>query len=68
MAVVDETITWEMFERTQEQKAIESQEHMARYVAMREKHGYSQEERSEMRAQFGDEEVVDVFTGKQVTL
>ena len=68
MAVVDGTITWEMFERTQEQKAIETQEFLGRYQAMREKHGYSQEEKAEMRSEFGDEEVIDVFTGKEVAL
>jgi hypothetical protein len=68
MAVVDGTITWEMFERTQEQKASETQEFLGRYQAMREKYGYSQEEKAEMSNEFGDEEVVDVFTGKQVAL
>ena len=33
---------------------------------MREKHGYSEEEQMEMRAEFGVEEVVDVFTGKVI--
>ena len=36
------------------------------YVARRQKYGYSDEEKFEMRAAFGDEEVVDVFTGKKV--
>ena len=67
MAVVDGTITWEMFERTQKQNSIETQEFLGRYQAMREKHGYSEEEQMEMRAEFGDEEVVDVFTGKVIS-
>ena len=36
------------------------------YVARRQKYGYSDEEKFEMRAACGDEEVVDVFTGKKV--
>lgn len=68
MAVVDGTITWEMFERSTKQNSIETQEFLGRYQAMREKHGYSEEEQMEMRAEFGDEEVVDVFTGKVVSL
>ena len=67
MAVVDGTITWEMFERTQEQKDIETQEFFGRYRAQREKYGYSEEEKAEMRAEFGDEEAVDVFTGKVIS-
>lgn len=42
-------------------KAIES------YVANRQKYGYSDEERFEMRAAFGGEEVVDIFTGEVVS-
>ena len=38
------------------------------YVANRKKHGYSDEEKFEMRAAFGNEEVVDIFTGKTITL
>jgi hypothetical protein len=36
------------------------------YVARRQKYGYSDEEKFEMRAAFGDEEVVDIFTGEVV--
>lgn len=38
------------------------------YVARRQKYGYSDEEKFEMRAAFGDEEVVDVFTGETINL
>lgn len=38
------------------------------YVARRQKYGYSDEEKFEMRAAFGDEEVVDIFTGQTITL
>ena len=67
MAVVDGTITWEMFERSTKQNSIETTEFIKRYQAMREKHGYSEEEQMEMRCEFGDEEVVDVFTGKVIS-
>ena len=67
MAVVDGTITWEMFERSTKQSSIETTEFLTRYQAMREKHGYSEEEQMEMRCEFGDEEVVDVFTGKVIS-
>ena len=36
------------------------------YVANRKKYGYSDEEKFEMRAAFGDEEVVDMFTGLKI--
>ena len=68
MAVVDGTITWEMFERSTKQNSIETREYFAQYTAMREKRGYSEEEQMEMKAAFGDEEVVDFITGKVVAL
>lgn len=37
------------------------------YVARRQKYGYTDEEKFEMRAAFGDEEVVDMFTGLKVS-
>ena len=36
------------------------------YVQMRKTHGYSDEEMFEMQAAFGNEEVVDIFTGELV--
>jgi glycosyltransferase involved in cell wall biosynthesis len=39
---------------------------IAQYVANRQKYGYSDEEKFEMMAAFGGEEVVDIFTGKTV--
>ena len=53
--------------RLREQKDIETQEFFGRYRAQREKYGYSEEEKAEMRAEFGDEEAVDVFTGKVIS-
>ena len=68
MAVVDGTITMEEFFISGEQKDIDTTRHFAQYAAMRERHGYSAEERAEMRAEFGNEEVVDVITGKILEL
>ena len=47
-------------------KEDEDAKFLEQYVANRKKYGYSDEERFEMRAAFGDEEVVDIFTGKRV--
>lgn len=49
-------------------KNIEDKAFLDQYVANRKKYGYSDEEKFEMRAAFGDEEVVDLFTGEIVTL
>lgn len=38
------------------------------YVANRQKYGYSEEEKAEMRNAFGDQEVFDIFTGKAIQL
>lgn len=40
---------------------------LEQYVANRRKYGYSDEEKFEMRAAFGGEEVVDIFTGEVVS-
>lgn len=47
-------------------RKIEDAESIKQYIAMRQKRGYSDEEKFEMRAAFGGEEVVDIFTGKVV--
>lgn len=44
----------------------ESLAFLEQYVANRKKYGYSDEEKFEMRAAFGGETVVDVFTGEVV--
>lgn len=36
------------------------------YISNRQKYGYSDEEKFEMQAAFGDEQVVDIFTGELV--
>lgn len=50
---------------------VKKQEDLAflkEYVANRKKYGYSDEEKFEMRAAFGNEPVVDIFTGKLIAL
>lgn len=47
-------------------RKIEDAAFLAEYVARRQQFGYSDEEKFEMRAAFGDEEVVDIFTGQRV--
>lgn len=47
-------------------KNAEDAKFLEQYIANRAKYGYSDEEKFEMRAAFGDEEVVDIFTGKTI--
>lgn len=47
-------------------KNKEDAKFLDQYVANRAKYGYSDEEKFEMRAAFGDEEVIDIFTGERV--
>jgi hypothetical protein len=69
MAVVDGTIDIALRNRTEEVREVEDAEFIAQYIANREKYGYSEEEKAEMRANSDDdEEWVDVLTGKEITL
>ena len=68
MAVVDGTIDIAVRNRTEDVRVVENEIFFTQYRANREKYGYSEEEKMEMRAEFGDEEVVDVFTGKAIAL
>lgn len=47
-------------------RKIEDAKFLNEYVQYRLKNGYSDEEKFEMRAAFGGEEIVDIFTGKRV--
>ena len=47
-------------------KEAEDKVFLEQYVANRKQYGYSDEEKFEMRAAFGYEEVVDLFTGLRV--
>lgn len=51
-----------------EARKIEDKASIEQYIQNRKKYGYSDEEKFEMRASFGDEEVVDIFTGKVIAL
>ena len=47
-------------------KKAEDLAFLEQYVANRKKYGYSDEEKFEMQAAFGGEEVIDIFTGEIV--
>jgi len=69
MAVVDGTIDIALRNRTEEVREVEDAEFFAQYIANREKYGYSEEEKAEMRANSeGDEDWVDIITGKAIAL
>ena len=71
MAVVDGTITIEQRNKSEDLRKIEDAEFFANYRAMREKYGYSEEEKMEMRAAFLGEDpegIVDIITGKVIDL
>lgn len=66
MAVADGVIQLDDLLNSTTAREIEDKKFIAQYVANRQKYGYSDEEKFEMMAAFGGEEVVDVFTGKTV--
>jgi hypothetical protein len=69
MAVVDGTIDIAVRNRTEEVRVVEDEIFFAQYRANREKYGYSEEEKAEMRANSdGDEDWVDIITGKRIAL
>jgi hypothetical protein len=47
-------------------KKIEDRKAIQEYVDYRKNNGYSDEEMIEMKAAFGDEKVVDIFTGRVI--
>lgn len=59
-------VTQEEVLRSMSMRKIEQEQFLEQYVANRKQYGYSDEEKFEMRAAFGDEEVIDVFTGELV--
>jgi hypothetical protein len=54
--------------RSMTARKAEAEIAIRQYVESRQKYGYSDEEKFEMRAAFGDEEVVDIFTGQVIAL
>ena len=66
MAVADGFIELSDLQNSLDARKIEDEKFIAQYVASRQKYGYSDEEKFEMQAAFGGEEVVDIFTGQTV--
>lgn len=44
----------------------ESMKAMDDYIQFREENGYSQEEKNEIKAAFGNKKVIDILTGKEI--
>lgn len=53
---------------TARERLIEQGKVLKAYIAHRAENGYSREERYEMKAAFGNESVIDVFTGKEIKI
>ena len=66
MAVVDGTISIEVRNTTEQVRIIDDEIAIKNYINFRQKHGYSEEELMEIDAEFGDEEPVDIFTGREI--
>lgn len=66
MAVVDGTIDIALRNRTEEVRIVEDEIFIKNYINFRQKHGYSEEELAEINAEFGDDEPVDIFTGREI--
>lgn len=66
MAVVDGTIDIAVRNRTEEVREVEDEIFLRNYINFRQKHGYSEEELMEINAEFGDDEPVDIFTGREI--
>jgi hypothetical protein len=64
--VADGVITQQQVQASVQQKAVEDALAIARYISFREKNGYSKEELAEIKSEFGNDEVVDVLTGKAI--
>jgi hypothetical protein len=62
-------IGYTILSNTIQARELESAAAIREYVAYRQEHGYSAEERAEMTAAFGEgAEIVDVFTGRKMKL
>lgn len=64
--LIADMVTSEEVARSISKRKEEEIAFLEAYVANRKKYGYSDEEKFEMRAAFGDEEVVDMFTGLKI--
>lgn len=69
MAVVDGTLTIDQRNKAEEIRIVEDKAFLELYIQAREKHGYSEEEKAEMRANSdGEEDWYDILTGKRIAL
>lgn len=69
LAVVQGTIDIESRNKSEEVREVEDAIFFEQYRQMRAKVGYSDEEKFEMRAAFGDDEdIIDIITGERVIL
>lgn len=66
MAVVDGTLTIDQRNKAEEIRIVEDEMFLRSYINFRQKHGYSEEELMEIDAEFGDDEPVDIFTGREI--
>ena len=66
MAVADGVIDIAVRNRTEEVREVEDEIFLRNYIDFRQKHGYSEEELMEIDAEFGDEEPVDILTGREI--
>jgi len=66
MAVVDGALTIDQRNKAEELRIIEDELYLRNYITFRQKHGYSEEELMEINAEFGDDEPVDIFTGREI--
>jgi hypothetical protein len=64
--LADGVITQTQVQASVKQRSVEDALTIARYISFREKNGYSEEELAEIKSEFGDEEAVDVLTGKAI--
>jgi hypothetical protein len=64
--LLEDLICQEQVLRSMSARKVEADIAIQQYVENRQEYGYSDEEKFEMQAAFGGEEVVDIFTGKVV--
>ena len=67
-SLLSEKDLWHLVDMELHNKAYEDycSQTIGEYTKMREEHGYSDEEKFEMKANLGDGPVVDVFTGRRI--
>jgi hypothetical protein len=66
MAVVDGVIGYNAYLASEQVREVENEIILRDYINFRQTHGYSEEELMEIDAEWGDEEPVDFFTGREI--